>query len=82
VIELFSALLFLKIKKVHDGKCLKRLVNQAKESMKVKMEILCPCLSGAMSRVQMLREIGLFPKEYVHYYDCPEWRFMSLSNTG
>lgn len=37
--------------------------------------ILCPYLSGALFRNEMLRKIGLIPEQYVHYNNCPELGF-------
>jgi GT2 family glycosyltransferase len=38
-------------------------------------KILCPCISGALFKTDMLKEIGLVPKEYLHYNNCPELGF-------
>jgi GT2 family glycosyltransferase len=44
-------------------------------------EILCPCLSGALFKTEMLKEVGLVPEEYIHYNNCSELGFRAqISN--
>jgi len=45
-----------------------------KEECKNK-SILCPCLCGALFRIEMMREVGLIPEEYTHYNNCSELGF-------
>lgn len=35
-------------------------------------KIICPCFSGALFKIEMLKEIGLVPKDYIHYNNCTE----------
>ena len=35
-------------------------------------KILCPCLSGALLKTKMLKEIGLIDEDYYHYNNCSE----------
>lgn len=37
--------------------------------------ILCPCISGALYRMKMLRVIGPINKQYYQYNSCPEFGF-------
>lgn len=38
-------------------------------------KILCPCISGALFKTNLLREIGLVHRNYLHYNNCTELGF-------
>lgn len=42
--------------------------------------ILCPCISGALFKTEMLADIGLVCEKYVHYNNCSELGFRAQLN--